>query len=90
VGSISVAYTTILARCAYRIPELTDGWGSELMRQETEFIILEGVMIAIAVAAMTIAHPGYCFPAMTKKPNEKIASKSISEADSSIEMGMVV
>jgi hypothetical protein len=90
VGSIIAAYITILARCAYRIPELTDGWGSELMRQEIEFIVLEGVMIAIAVAAMTIAHPGYCFPAMAKKQNEKVASKILSEADSSVEMDKLV
>lgn len=34
------------------------------MQEETEFIILEGVMIAIAVLAQTVLHPGLCFPAL--------------------------
>lgn len=64
IGAIVVAYLGILIRCAYRIPELTGGWRSELMRNETDFIVLEGVMIVISVAALTIFHPGFCFPAL--------------------------
>ena len=86
MGSITTAYITILARCAYRIPELTDGWRSELMREESEFIILEGIMIAVAVAAMTVSHPGYCFPAMARKQDQKMKGKSMSEAGGNIEM----
>jgi hypothetical protein len=63
IGAIVTAYLTILARCAYRIPELTGGWRSELMREETEFIVLDGVMIVIATIALTVFHPGYCVPA---------------------------
>lgn len=66
-GGVVVAYITILIRCIYRIPELNDGWGGKLMRDETEFIALESVMISIAVAAQTVFHPGFCFPAFGKK-----------------------
>lgn len=37
VGGIIVAYLAIFTRCVYRIPELTGGWGNELMRNEPEF-----------------------------------------------------
>ena len=84
-GSITVAYVTILARCAYRIPELSDGWRSELMRDELEFIVLEGVMIAVAVMVLTIFHPGYCFPVLAMG-RASARSKSTARTDESIEM----
>lgn len=37
VGAIMTAYLAIFTRCVYRIPELTGGWGNELMRNEPEF-----------------------------------------------------
>lgn len=37
VMAIMIAYIAIFTRCVYRIPELTGGWGSELMRNEPEF-----------------------------------------------------
>jgi hypothetical protein len=83
VGAIIVAYFTIFVRCVYRIPELTGGWGSELMRNEPEFIVLEGVMIVIAVAVLTVFHPGYCFPALgsTIGKNKQVRGKSIEDSD---------
>ncbi|KAF1357699.1 sphingoid long-chain base transporter RSB1 [Lizonia empirigonia] len=62
LGAVTTAYVTILARCAYRIPELSGGWMNELMRDEAEFIALEGIMIVVAVMVLTLCHPGYCFP----------------------------
>lgn len=35
--AVITAYLTIFTRCVYRIPELTGGWGNELMRNEPEF-----------------------------------------------------
>jgi hypothetical protein len=85
VGAIITAYVTILARCAYRIPELSSGWRSELMREEVEFIVLEGAMIVIAVAALTVFHPGYCFPVLaTGKPSE--GPKSMTDVDEGIRL----
>lgn len=83
-GGLLLAYITVFTRCVYRIPELTGGWRSELMRNEAEFIALEGVMIVIAAAALTIFHPGYFFPALANTIGSK-KSKSVSE-DSSIAM----
>lgn len=35
------AFTTIYIRCVYRIAEMRGGWGNDLMKDETAFIILE-------------------------------------------------
>jgi hypothetical protein len=87
MGAIIVAFTGIFVRCVYRIPELTGGWGSELMRNEAEFIVLEGVMIVIAVATLTIFHPGYCFPALGNTiGKKKNAAREKSIEDSDVEM----
>ncbi|EEP78731.1 conserved hypothetical protein [Uncinocarpus reesii 1704] len=59
-----LAYTTVLIRCIYRIPEMAGGWGNELMQNEKEFLILDAAMIAISVIALTIFHPGIWFPPM--------------------------
>jgi len=81
LGAIVLAYLGILIRCAYRIPELTEGWGSELMRNEVDFIVLEGAMVVISVLALTICHPGYCFPALANT----IGSKKRRNGEKSME-----
>jgi hypothetical protein len=86
-GAIIAAFIGIFVRCVYRIPELTGGWGSELMRDEPEFIVLEGVMIVIAVGALTIFHPGYCFPVLGNTIGQKKnAARAKSVEDSDVEM----
>lgn len=40
---IVLAYTTILIRCIYRLPEMAGGWGNALMRMEKEFLLLDGM-----------------------------------------------
>ncbi|KAH9874153.1 hypothetical protein IAQ61_004782 [Plenodomus lingam] len=59
---ITLAYTTILIRCIYRLPEMAGGWGNALMRNEKEFLLLDGMMLAIACVALTLFHPAYWFP----------------------------
>jgi hypothetical protein len=78
--AIALAFITIFTRCIYRIPELAFGWRSELMRDEVDFIVLEGAMIVVAVAVLTIFHPGYCFPALsgTGNKSESMRGKSVS------------
>ncbi|KID79522.1 Efflux pump himE [Metarhizium brunneum] len=51
----------ILARCAYRVAELKDGYNGSLIREEIPFIILEGVVIVIAAVALCFGHPGLVF-----------------------------
>lgn len=79
--AIITAFIGIFVRCVYRIPELTGGWRSELMRNEVEFIVLEGVMIVISVAALTIFHPGFCFPVLGNTIGKNKANKSTKALD---------
>lgn len=85
-GAVVIAYVGILIRCIYRIPELLGGWANDLMRNETDFIALEGWMILITVVAQTVFHPGWFFPALggtmfNKKGGEKMSSVSESEIE---------
>ncbi|WZH42071.1 RTA1 like protein-domain-containing protein [Fusarium acuminatum] len=56
--SLSIAFFVIFTRCIYRIVELSDGVGGYMMRQEVEFMILDGCTIAISVILLTAIHPG--------------------------------
>ncbi|KAJ4292004.1 hypothetical protein N0V90_009903 [Kalmusia sp. IMI 367209] len=87
-GAVIVAYFGILIRCIYRIPELFGGWANDLMRNEVDFIVLEGIMILITVIAQTVFHPGIFFPALAgtigggkKKKGDKGSSVSESELE---------
>lgn len=42
-GGLVTAYVTILVRCVYRIAELAGGWKNDIMQNEAEFTVLEGV-----------------------------------------------
>ncbi|KAF4549867.1 RTA1-like protein 14 [Elsinoe fawcettii] len=67
VGVEIFAYVVVLIRCIYRLPEMAGGWGNPLMRNEKEFLVLDGMMIALAVLAFSVFHPGWWFPPMTGK-----------------------
>jgi hypothetical protein len=43
VGSVLVAFTAIFIRCVFRIAEMAGGWGNEIMQNEVDFIVLDGV-----------------------------------------------
>ncbi|EFQ27023.1 RTA1 like protein [Colletotrichum graminicola] len=61
-GFLALAIVLILARCAYRVDELSDGYNqSEKLTNEGLFIGLEGVLIICAVFALCIGHPGMVF-----------------------------
>ncbi|KAE9377661.1 RTA1-domain-containing protein [Stipitochalara longipes BDJ] len=61
IGAIVLAYTFILIRCVYRIPEMAGGWSNKVMQDQTLFIILDGVMCIVAVLALNAFHPGLLF-----------------------------
>ncbi|KAM5368476.1 hypothetical protein ACJZ2D_009546 [Fusarium nematophilum] len=66
VYAITAAYVAIIIRCVYRIPEMQMGWGSDLMQNETTFLILDGGMILISVWTLTLFHPYFFFPFLGK------------------------
>lgn len=57
--AIGASTILILVRSVYRLAELQQGFDGKLANNELEFMILEGPMIFIAVALLTIWHPGY-------------------------------
>ena len=42
-AALTLSYTCIMIRCIYRVIELSDGWTSELMKREKDFVVLEGM-----------------------------------------------
>ncbi|KAF7543413.1 hypothetical protein G7Z17_g10758 [Cylindrodendrum hubeiense] len=58
---LAVATLCILIRTSFRVAELRDGFDSKLADNETAFIVLEGVMVALAAVFLTIFHPGPAF-----------------------------
>jgi hypothetical protein len=71
VAAIVIAYLTIVVRCIYRIPELAGGYRNEVYMNQTEFIILEGVMISIAAVMLSFIHPGFFFPMLSGHERRK-------------------
>lgn len=65
-GAVILAFLTIFTRCIYRIAEMMGGWGNPLMQDQAEFIALDSVMCSVAAVALTLFHPGYCFPQMAQ------------------------
>lgn len=51
---------------------MAGGWGNPVMRNEKDFLILDGAMIALASILMTIAHPGPFFPAMRLQHQNRV------------------
>ncbi|KAI0892863.1 RTA1-domain-containing protein [Annulohypoxylon nitens] len=58
---LTAAILLILARCGYRVAELSDGYTGDLIHNEPLFIGLDGVLIVLAVLALCIGHPGFVF-----------------------------
>lgn len=59
--ALALATVTIFIRCAFRVAELQDGFSGHLANDEPIFMGFEGPMIIVAVAAMTLVHPGVAF-----------------------------
>jgi RTA1 like protein len=58
---LGLATLTIFVRSVFRCVELREGFRGKLANQEVTFMILGGAMIVIAVAMLTICHPGPAF-----------------------------
>jgi hypothetical protein len=46
-GAMVFAFLCIQTRCAYRVAELSQGWGSELMRKEDDFVIMDSMLVSL-------------------------------------------
>ncbi|OIW33984.1 RTA1 like protein [Coniochaeta ligniaria NRRL 30616] len=74
IGALSAAILLILARCAYRVDELSEGYSGPLVANEGLFIGLEGVLIAVTTFLLCVGHPGFAF-------KDYSAKGSMSERD---------
>lgn len=59
--AIALATILIFWRSVFRVVELSEGWQGELIRMQDLFIAFEGVLILVAVIALNIYHPAFCF-----------------------------
>lgn len=79
-SSIIISFLVIFTRCVFRIAEMAGGWANEIMQNEADFIILDGVMVVIASLCLTIFHPGLFFkPMATYKADKKAGTLYASE-----------
>lgn len=81
IAGLALAFVTVFTRCVYRIAEMAGGWSNPIMQNQTEFIVLDSVMVMIATLALTVFHPGYCFPRLSNSFSsvEERTEKTLSE-----------
>lgn len=61
LASLLLATVAILARSIFRAAELWEGFEGKLWNSETDFLVLDGAMVALAVILLTALHPGLAF-----------------------------
>ncbi|KAI5202379.1 parasitic phase-specific protein PSP-1 [Aureobasidium subglaciale] len=81
MASAVAAFLFVFIRCAYRIAELKDGWGSAIMRREDEFIVLDSVMISAAAVLLNVFHPGRCFKRSMRETSVDLSRLERKEED---------
>lgn len=57
----TAAVLCVFTRCCYRLAELSEGWGGNLITHEPYFIVLDSIMMTLCVLILTIFHPGFVF-----------------------------
>jgi hypothetical protein len=58
-ATIGGASMLILERCAFRVAELSEGFGGRLANAEALFMVLDGVAMVVVVILLTGLHPGW-------------------------------
>ncbi|GMM50373.1 phospholipid-translocating ATPase [Starmerella bacillaris] len=61
IPSICISLLFLTIRSIYRIVELSEGWLGHLIRTERYFLVLDGLMILLGMAPLTVFHPGVCY-----------------------------
>lgn len=85
---VALALATILIfwRSVFRVAELAEGWSGDLIKRQDLFIAFEGVMVVVAVLALNVAHPAFCFATKGTAADDH---KQRPESDRSSETEMV-
>lgn len=74
-ASLLLATVVILVRSIFRVVELWQGFEGDLWNNETDFLILDGAMMAIAVLCLTATHPGVAFGGLWQAADWNFRSK---------------
>ncbi|KAJ9150667.1 RTA1 like protein [Pleurostoma richardsiae] len=82
-GFMGLAIALTLARCAFRVDELSEGYDGALVHNEKLFIGLEGVLIIASVFSLCLGHPGLIFGR-----EDRAAAGALSADDSRAESGL--
>ncbi|KAM5351246.1 hypothetical protein ACJ41O_003969 [Fusarium nematophilum] len=77
-AGLTASILLILARCAYRVAELREGYDGDLIKHEIPFIILEGVVIVLACLALCFGHPGLVFNKHERTVTSSDSEKGVS------------
>lgn len=48
------------------------GWGSDLMKHETSFLICDGLMLLISCFLLTIFHPAFLFKELSQRYRNRV------------------
>lgn len=79
-GTLHTREGSTADRIVHRIPEQTMGYGSDLQKNETLFLVLDGGMILFATTLLTVFHPAVYFPYMTREKGESNIDPYYEEA----------
>lgn len=55
---------------------MISGYGSDLQKMETLFLVLDGAVILVSTAILTFVHPATFFPYMTRQTPKQVEAKS--------------
>ncbi|KAH9845483.1 RTA1 like protein [Teratosphaeria destructans] len=69
MASLLLATVAVLIRSIFRVAELWGGFSGKLWNDETDFLVLDGAMIGLAVVCLTASHPGVAFGGMWRTAN---------------------
>ncbi|EMC98486.1 hypothetical protein BAUCODRAFT_87156 [Baudoinia panamericana UAMH 10762] len=80
LASLMLATVVVLIRSIFRVAELWGGFNGSLWNDETDFLVLDGAMLAIATICLTAFHPGLAFGDQWHAANWSFKSKkTVSE-----------
>ncbi|GME81825.1 unnamed protein product [Ambrosiozyma monospora] len=85
LSSLFSAVILIYIRSIYRVAEMADGWGSEIMHNEMLFLLLDGAMCVLAIFLLTVFYPGFAF----KRKKEFVDGDSVTFGEEEIRLKSV-
>ncbi|KAG5366275.1 Protein RTA1 [Yarrowia sp. B02] len=59
VIAVYIAFGFVFTRSVYRVVELAEGWYGNLLQHEAYLLVLDGLMMLIAIAILTVFYPGF-------------------------------